>query len=176
MQNNPPSINLIKNRQAPLFDRFMNWALTVGRLIVILTEVIAVFTFLYRFSLDEKLIDLHSNIKQKQNIINILKNDENKYRNLQDRIALATSFSSKGAKDNKIINDLFGLMTQEVKIDNLTLNKDRLDMSVSIDSVPILTGFVESLKNYPSIKSISVDSIENRPDSGLSADITALLK
>lgn len=176
MSNNLPSINLVKNKQVPLFDKFMNWTLTVGRLIVIMTEVVAVAAFVYRFSLDERLIDLHSAIKQKQNIISALKNDEDKYRNLQDRIAIASAFSEKATRDNLSIASIINLIPSQIKIDNLTWNKDRMKIDVDVVSISSLADFIDSLKNYPNTKAVSIDSLENKPLVGLSADITAVLK
>lgn len=176
MPNNLPSINLVKNKQIPLIDKFMNWALTIGRLIVIITEVVAVIAFVYRFSLDERLVDLHSAIKQKQNIISVLKNDENKYRNLQDRIAIAATFSAKGTKTNQTIADIVNLIPNQVRINDLILNKDRVNIDVDVVSVSSLANFIDSLKSYQGIKSINIDNIENKPSVGLSVDISALLK
>jgi Tfp pilus assembly protein PilO len=176
MPNNLPSINLVANKQIPLFDKFMNWALTIGRLIVIITEVVAVIAFIYRFSLDEKLIDLHSAIKQKQNIVSVLKNDENKYRNLQDRIALATTFSAKGNKTNQTIAEIASLIPKQARINDLILNKDRVSINVDVAFVSSLADFINSLKSYRGIKSISIDNIENKPSAGLSVNITTMLK
>lgn len=176
MPESGPSINLVKNKQIPLLDRFMNWALRVGRLIVIFTEIVAVAAFIYRFSLDEKLVELHSAIKQKQTLISLLKNDENKYRNLQTRLALASSSSEKIDRTNRIIKDIIDLMPQGAKIDDLTLNKDRVNINVNITSISSLTSLTSSLKNYPEIKSINVDNIENKPSTGLLVDISVLLK
>lgn len=176
MTNNSPSINLVKNNKIPVFDKFMNWALTVGRLIVILTEIVAVLAFVYRFSLDEKLIDLHDAIKQKQTLVSLLKQDEEKYRNLQDRIVLASTFSEKGTKTNKAVFDIVDLIPSEIKLNNLTLNQDRINISVNASSISSLTDFVNPLKSYPEIKSISIDNIENKLSSGLSVTITIILK
>ena len=95
MQKKPISINLLK-QQTSLVDRFIDWALTIGRLLVILTEIVALSAFIYRFSLDRQLIDLHSKITQEQAIANYLNNNEKKYRNLQDRLAIATNYSTLG--------------------------------------------------------------------------------
>ena len=176
MPNNLSSINLIKNKQIPLFDKFMNWALTVGRLIVIFTEIVAISAFIYRFSLDERLIDLHSAIKQKQNLISLLRQNEDKYRNLQDRIALASSLMEKNVKTNKIVLDIVGLAPQGTRIDNLTFNKDSLTINANINSVSFLTDFINILKDYPDIKAVSIDNIESEPTAGLSVDITIMLK
>ncbi len=176
MPESGPSINLAQNKQLPFIDKFMNWALTVGRLIVIVTEIVAAAAFVYRFSLDEKLADLHTAIKQKQVIISLLKQDENKYRNLQGRIALASNTSEKISKTNKIIKDVINLVPQAAKISDFTLNKDKLSININITSISTLADFVDALKNYPHIKSINIDNIENNPSSGLLVDITTALK
>lgn len=176
MPNNPTSINLIKNKQIPTFDKFMNWALTIGRLIIITTEAVAVIAFVYRFSLDEKLVDLHSAIKQKQNIISVLKNDENKYRNLQDRIALASSFSEKAVRSNQTIEDIVSLIPDQVRINNLIFKNGQVNIDADVISVSALADFIDPLKSYRDIKSISIDNIENKPSVGLSVDISAMLK
>lgn len=176
MSNNLSSINLIKSKQIPLFDKFMNWTLTVGRLIIILTEIVALLAFIYRFSLDERLIDLHSSIKQKQVLISLLKQDENKYRNLQDRIALASDLSEKNIKTNKIILDIIGLIPQGVGINNLIFNKDKVSINANANSISSLTDFINLLTNYPDIKSVSITNIDNKSAIDLSVNVTAMLK
>lgn len=176
MPNSPQSINFIHSKQIPIFDKFMNWALTVGRLIVIITEIVALLAFVYRFSLDEKLIDLHSAIKQKQALISLLKKDENKYRNLHDRIALASDFSEKSIKTNKIIQNIIDLIPLGIIINDWTLNKEKINMSLNMPSASKLSELVNNLKNSSEIKSISIDNIENKPSIGLLVTITTVFK
>jgi len=176
MPNSLSSINLAKNTQIPVFDKLLDWVLTIGRLIVIITEVVAVTAFIYRFSLDERLVELHSAIKQKQSVISVLKSDESKYRNLQDRIAIASTFSAKTINSNQTIADIVSLIPDQVKIGNLLLNKDQVNLSINVVSVSSLENFINSLKNYRNIKSISIDNIENKPSIGLSVNLTAMLK
>lgn len=176
MPNHPASINLAVNKKIPFIDRFINWALNIGRLIVILTEVVAVFAFLYRFSLDQQLVDLHDSIEQKQTIISNLKNDEAKYRNLQERIELASTFSKESSKRSKIIDDIVSIIPPDGRVNELALNKDKISIILGLTSPSSLNGFVTSLKNYPEIKTVSIDTIENKPLIGLLISITSSLK
>jgi len=176
MPDNLPSINLVKNKQIPTFDKFIDWTLTIGRLIVILTEIVAIIAFIYRFSLDEKIVNLHSVIKQQQSIISVLKNDESKYRNLQDRIALASTFSTKSNSFDRNTTDIISLIPDQARIINFILNKDQIKLKVDITSISSLENLVNSLKGYSGIKSINIDNIENKPSVGLSVDITTMLK
>lgn len=175
MQFTPHAINLAKNPQANFLDKFINWALTGGRLIVIVTEIVAVIAFIYRFSLDETLVDLHSQIKQKQTFISLLKNDEEKYRNLQDRLTLASNFGESGTKTYRVFQDIIGFTPKDIKFTSFSINKSKLNIEMTVNSTSALQVFTIPLRNYPKIKSISVDNISKKPTTGLSVSITAIL-
>lgn len=174
MDNSPAPINLIKKKETAFFDKFINWTLSIGRLIIITTEIIAISAFLYRFSLDEKLVSLHGEIKQKQSQLSLLKKDEKDFRNLQDRLSLSSKFSEEGTRTYKTFQDIVGFTPEDLKFNELTLSKDEATIDINVKSIPSLTQFVNSLKSYPNIRSVSVDNIENTPTSGLSVAITAL--
>lgn len=176
MNNSSARINLIKKKEVAAFDKFINWTLSIGRLIVIITEIIAISAFLYRFSLDEKLVSLHDEIEQKQKQLSLLKTDEKNFRNLQDRLSLASKFSEDGVKTFKTFQDIIGFTPQEIKFSDLILKKDQTTINISANSISSLTQFVNSLKGYSKTKSVSVDSIENKPNVGLSIAVTALFK
>lgn len=172
-----PSINLIKKKQKSFFERFIAWALTIGRLIVILTEVIALSTFLYRFSLDRKLVDLHDQIKQKQAIVELLKQNEDKYRNLQNRLAVASGFIDSADKTTKMFIDIENLAPADVSFNNIRLSEKDIQIDASMQSVTSLTTFVKKLQEYPSFKSVSLNKIENKTSSAvIVASITLRLR
>lgn len=176
MQKNPASINLLR-KQTSVIDRFITWALTMGRLLVIITEIVALSAFIYRFSLDKQLIDLHSKITQEQAIVNYLINNENTYRNLQDRLVTATNYSTLGINRFKIFTDIVGFTPQGMSFDNLTLYENRVKIDANADSVSALSTFVNSIKNYPAIDTVSIDKIGNKPSSAvITISITATLK
>lgn len=170
-------INLLTTKRVSFFERFINWTLTIGRIVVILTELIALSAFLYRFSLDQQLIDLHSKIKQEQAIVAYLKNNEETYRNLQDRLTVASNFSQIGSSRIKIFNDLIAFAPQGLIFDEFSLNNERLRISAQIYSVSALSSFVDSLKKYNQIEKVMIDKIQNKAASGvLNVTINATLK
>lgn len=177
MLNKSSSINLAKGKGISFWDKFINWTLTIGRLVVILTELVALSAFLYRFSLDRKLIDLHGKIKQEQTVVRFLKKNEDKYRNLQDRLLLISDFSRKGKEKVQLFKDIVDLAPKETTFNNFSLYNDRVSIVANMQSSSFLTSFVNKLKNYPNISSISIDKIENKPQNALiTVSITAMLK
>lgn len=173
MERKSVSINLLKNKQGVFVDKFVDWALTVGRLLVIVTELIALSAFLYRFSLDRQIIDLHGKIKQQESVVKTLRNSEDKYRNLQDRLALALNFSNSGAEKIKIFQDVVSFAPGGVTVSNLIMHETRISINAIAQNTSSLNLFTNSLKTYPKIRRLNLDSIQIKPSSGLIVSFTA---
>lgn len=177
MSNKPVSINLVKGRKKGFFDKFIRWSLSIGRLVVIVTEVIALSAFLYRFSLDMQLIDLHDKIVQKQSMVKLLKKNEDKYRNLQDRLAIASKLSNKGISMADFFKDVISLASTDVVFSDIFLTGDYIRIEAKAQSVTSLANFVKTIKDYPKIDSVSIDTIENKTSNAtITVRITAKLK
>ncbi len=177
MAKKVPDINLIKTGKIDIIDQLIKWAINIGRIVIIVVEVIALSAFLYRFSLDRELIDLHSKIKQEQAIVDFFKENEDTYRNLQDRLLTASTFSEQASKKTKIFNDIITFTPSGIIFNDLSVYEERIRITASTNSIIALSSFVETLKDYPLIESISVDKIENKPSTSLiSFGISATLK
>ena len=124
-------INLVKKRES-FTDKFLSWALSAGRVIIILTEVIALSAFLYRFVLDRQLIDLHAKIRQEQAIIAFSKASEDKYRNLQDRLSAATRFSKLGQDQVKVLKDILALSASNTTFSNITTSDTNIKINARV--------------------------------------------
>lgn len=173
MEKKSISINLLKNKQGTFVNKFIDWALTIGRLLVILTELIALSAFLYRFSLDRQLIDLHSKIKQQEAIVKTFKNNEDKYRNLQDRLALASNFSNDGVEKIKIFQDILNFVPDGVKLGNLVMHEKRIGINATAQNTASLDLFTNSLKSYTRLKKLNLDNIQISLAKGLIVNFTA---
>lgn len=168
-----PTINLLKKKDRDFFEEFIKWALTIGRLIIILTELIALSAFLYRFTLDRKLIDLHEKIKQKQVVLDLFKENEEKYREIQKKLAEANRLSWNSEKTNKIYKDISSFAS-EVSLLSFSITEKDVKIEITTSTLSNLVSFIKELKEYEEIKSVSLDSIKNKTSLGIiTATITA---
>jgi len=164
MANKPAlTINLIKKKGTPSLDVFIHWAITGGRFLVILTETIALAAFLYRFSLDRQIIDLHDKIKAKSVIVNVLKEQETSYRVLQERLLQANQLS----QDVTFTSELFTKITDIAQRNNLsvktiTVTDESFHIELTAINVTNLKNFVNQLQLLKELQEISIDRIENR--------------
>ncbi len=177
VQNKVLSVNLLKTEGKSFFDKFIQWALTVGRILVILTEVIALSAFLYRFSLDRKLVDLHDQIKLKDSYIKILKPNEDKYRNLQERLALALKLNNTSVDTINLLSDIVKFAPTDLVFNSLKVSQDSVRIDANIQSIDSLTTFINKLKSYKPVRLVSLDRIENKTSTAtIVISITVVLK
>lgn len=171
------NINLAKHRGESFVDRFIRFALTTGRIVVILTEVIALGAFLYRFTLDRTLVDLHDRIQQGQAVVNLLKDNETTFRNLQNRLSLAATLTKEGDTMPKYLTDVISYAPSDMQIHTIAVAPDAIRIEATLQSIDSLSTFVDKLKAYPAVTSVSLDRIANQTETAtITVDITALLK
>ena len=161
MQASKQSIDLVKNKSNP-FDDVLKWALSFGRLLVIIVEIVAFSAFIYRFTLDRQLIDLNDKIKNEQAIIEASKAQEMKFRNLQQRLATINQIDTSGTKSFQILNDIIAFTPPEITFNSIKINDSEVNIDANIQSVSSLTSFMNSLKNYDSVLTANIISIQNR--------------
>lgn len=177
MEKKQHTINLVGKNDVNFIDKFIKWALNAGRLIVIITEFTALSAFLYRFTLDSQIVDLHSQIGQEQETVKFYKPYEDTYRDLQDRLSLASNLSAKSNVKNKTIHDILNLSANSLSLNNLSLFDKSIQFDATARTASSLHAFVEALKAYPQITSVSIDTIETKPTSStISVSIVANLR
>lgn len=177
MAQNTPAINLLKTGRVHLFDKFIDWALTFGRIVVIATEVIALSAFLYRFSLDRQLVDLHDQIELKDTYVRALKTNEDKYRNLQERLTLSSTLGKSTTETVTLFKEIIGLAPIDFFVNNLRISQENIRIEASVGSVSSLIYFIDKLKKYPRVESVSLDTIENKTSRAtIAVSITANFK
>ncbi len=176
MENKSPSINLLRKEEGK-FDSFITWSLTVGRIVVILTEAIAFSAFLYRFSLDRQLIDLNDKIKVKQKTLDSLKNDEQTYRNLQQRLATISKIKDQAPEATKTLSEVLTLTPSDLFVTSFNLSPTSMSIKANTPSTDSLAKFIANLKSYKRVASVSIDKIEDKTSSStIIVLVTAILK
>lgn len=167
MAETVPSINLLPKKDGGFLNQFFTWTLSIGRLLIIITEFVALATFLYRFGLDMQIVDLHDKIKSQALIVENFKTSEDSFRSLQQRLALIKTYDSIGNRTHSIFTDIANAGKGKVTFTTLTVNPDNAKIEAQVISSQALSQFIKTLQNQPTITSVSVDKVENATSKGL---------
>lgn len=177
MAEKKTTINLLARDSESFMTQFFDWALTIGRLLIILIQTVALATFIYRFSLDMQLVNYHDKIKSESFILDNFQSAETTFVDIQDRLATVQKYSTVENRTASIFTDITKMGQDKVTFKDLAVNTQTVTVEVQAQSSASLAEFVNSLKHYPLVTSVSVDKVAISPSSALiSVVITATFK
>lgn len=168
-------IDLTKSK-TNITDDILKWALSFGRFLIIVVEIVAFSAFIYRFVLDRQIIDLNDKIKREQAIIEASREQENTYRSLQERISTVKKASTNGTMTPKIMREIVEKTPPDITYNSYNIDKEKFQMEVNVTSFPSLTTFLKILKEYPQISSVTITAIDNSFGNVVNVTILARLK
>lgn len=143
--------------------KLLQWSLTVGRYLVIFTELIVVSSFAARFSLDRQVTDLNAAIVQKKSIIESYGDLEENARAVQKK---TDAYNQVEQQIN--IADAFPALSEviptDVKLNELTIKTDRVTFAGSTKSNASLNLLINNLQLSGKFKDVSIDTLESGSD------------
>lgn len=136
------------------------WALSIGRYIVVFTELIVILSFLSRFKLDRELTDLNEEIEKQKTIIKSYGDLEERFKYTQDKISYVKDNSSTYSP--KQVLDIVGrTLPLDVKVDQVGLQNDSIRLSALSLSPEGFIQFIKALQIQPEVKNINLGTIKS---------------
>lgn len=155
-------INLLPSSTNTLISQLLNWTITIGRLLIILVETLALGTFLYRFSLDMQIQDLNDKIKNQRLIVTSYKSSEDKFRDFQTKLDFIKKIDASGEDISNILNDTIEMGKGYITFRNISISPGVIQIEAQASTVEPLRMFVNALKKYPSVETVSINKVENK--------------
>jgi hypothetical protein len=148
--------------------RLFKWLTTVGRWVIVVTELIVISAFISRFWLDRKNADLSEIIRQQQAILQSTQDFEAEFNSLQQRLKLIKDFYAKQPQYNQQIAVLIDSTPKDLIYDNLSikhdsqLNQTTADASLLAFQESSIVNFITNLMLNPDIQSVNINQIEKK--------------
>lgn len=138
-----PKLNLLPTDRFEYskLGRFLKWALSAGRYVVVFTELIVIIAFISRFWFDRQLTDLREQRVQKSAIVDSFRDTQNKFEQTKAMLNLIKNTLAGGAKT----------MTRLSQIQNLTPpGIEYQSIAISSQSAS-LAGFAPNTNSFSSL-------------------------
>ena len=142
-------------------SRVLDWALTFGRYVVILTELIVIIAFLARFSLDRRLDDLYDSIKQKQIFLTANSEFEKEFRGVQNRMTAVRDGIGAQLGAAEILLAFARLTPADVRFVTFNFLPSGFTVRGIAKTENELGRFLRSLTGEKRITDLSVDSVRS---------------
>ncbi len=164
-------INLLATRKEKPLDRVIYFALNYLRYILVITQIVIIAVFFYRFKVDQEIVDLQDSINQKKEIIQvsqplIVQAKESAFK--LDRVV------SLVGKQNTLISSadyLLSIFPEKFFLKRLELSSTSIIMNGVSQDLESIKVFTNRLKKDGKFKTISLGNMK-KSDAGLEFNYT----
>ena len=153
--------------ESSFWGRFLEWAITTGRYIVIITELIVVMAFLSRFKLDTDLSTLNSEIKSKKNVLDEMIPREEQFKTWQSRTKAAGQIIDGVGKQGETLALIATKIPEEVKFSTLIVSENNASITGGAMDENSLGVFLMRLTKEPKWRSIDLTGLSQDKQKGL---------
>lgn len=163
MPKKPAQIKINLVPKDPFFEtpvgKILKWALSVGRYIVIFTELVVIVSFVTRFNLDRQVTDLNGKINQKRTVIESYGTLEADVRQVQEKI---NQYQQIEQVSNlaEVFPKLSQITPRDVRLDELVISVDQVSLDGTALSQNSLNLLINNIQLSPDFRNVSVDQIE----------------
>jgi len=128
--------------------KFLTWATTSGRVLVVLTEFVVLLAFGSRFYFDKKVNDLKEEVDQKQAQIQAFADTERIIRTILAKQTPVNGYLMGNLAFNERYGELSRIMPAGVRLEKLTVDKTGMTLVGESDSELGFAQLLRSLKKF----------------------------
>lgn len=152
--------------------RFLKWALSWGKKIIVLTELLVVIAFLSRFKLDSDVANLSEEIDRRKIIIQASESFEREFRSVQSRTGKVKTITSLPSVVT-IYDTAQMLIPKVVAIDQIGVAEKKLSLQ-GIGEDKNLSAMVADFKTSPDFAAVILEKvIKQGQNVGIEFSLTA---
>ncbi len=158
-------INLIPKKEKTLGERFLYFASHYLRYIIVITQLVVIGVFFYRFQVDQRVVDLKEAVGQKKEIIEIvlpLLTEANRIDQKQSEI---TDIVKEQDKFRAMFNYFLSLFPETITLTNLEVGAGSMKVTGNALNSGHLQAFFELLRRDGNFKTVAFQTI-NKTDVG----------
>lgn len=161
------SINLSGKPKQSTGSVFYKWAIQTGRIIIVLTELIALSALFYRFVIDRQITDINDQIATQVLLIRSNEEKEQQFRAVQNKLSTIKTIKQDTDAKIEVMNKVLDTANSGIfSASNLTVNKNTISLNGVASSIFAINSFVEELKTNEYVTSMSINEITST-DTGI---------
>lgn len=145
--------------EASFMGRGLKWALTAGRVLVVLTEFVVILAFASRFWFDKRLNDLVEVIDQKKQVVESYSEIEAQMRDILTRQSPIDRSLNRKTTPITVVEKLGEIVPSATTLTELTVDETKVSMAGASDSEAVLAQTLRSLKGFGDMKKINLEEV-----------------
>lgn len=147
-------------KETPLMDKIFYFALNYLRYIIVITQLVVIAVFFYRFQIDQKIIDLKEAVDQKKEIVNIVLPLLNEADRIDKKTTEIKKILNKQTAFSSMMTYFLSVFPETAKLISLESTDNSLKISGVAGDPKNLQSFFYLLRKEKKFKIIEFQSIQ----------------
>lgn len=162
------SINLLPRDafESSTLGVILEWSLVFGKWAVIVTQLVVMGAFLYRFTLDRNLTDLRKSIAKNVAIVKSYEQVERDYVLAQKQVLRAKTALAAQEKMSQTLSVLGQITPSEIWYDRISITPEALSLNAFAATLPGFGKFLTAAQRSPSFEGIRLTKLESSSAKG----------
>ncbi len=152
-------INLIPKKKRDLADTIIYFFLHYLRYIIVLTQIVVIGVFFFRFQVDQEIIDLKESIDQKIEIMKVTKPLITEATSIDNKIGEIKNILDGQNVFLKNISYVFSVIPQDIVLTRVEVEKNSIKLGGNSNTIAAIQRLNEKLKKDKMYKSISISEL-----------------
>lgn len=169
------NINLVvKDELEESFSgQILSWALTYGRYIIIITQIVVLSVFFLRFKLDRDHTDLKEAVSQKQALVESIADLETDIRRIQGRLTHINQITTQQSALPKVLLFLQNNSPVNMVYSNINLTSEKINFSATAENLRSFNFLLRQLQQDKKFSEVTLEDIARQGSGRIEFKITA---
>lgn len=153
-------INLLEKKGLSLLDKLVFFGLNYLRYIIVITQLVVIGVFFYRFQIDQRIIDLKDGVDQKKEIVKLALPLLNEAAKIDKKTSIANETILKQKRFNEMINYFIASFPETITLTNLEVKDESIKITGDAENSQHLQAFYTLLKKENKFKTVNLQNIK----------------
>jgi Tfp pilus assembly protein PilN len=153
-------INLMDKKEVSLLDKLTFFGLNYLRYIIVITQLIVIGVFFYRFQIDQKIIDLKDGVEQKKEIVKIVLPLINEAVKIDKKTIFIEETLLQQKKFSEMFEYFIASFPETVTLTNLEIKGESIKIVGDAVNAQHLQAFYTLLKKENKFKTVNLQNIK----------------
>ena len=156
-------INLLLPKEQSLSDKLIYFALHYLRYILVITQIVVIGVFFYRFKVDQQIIDLKDELAQKQEIVLVSQPLIKEAQLIDRKIKSVTDILQKQELTSQMLDYILSRFPEQIRLNDLKISGSTIDMKGISESATVIQIYYARLKKEKKFTIIDLSNIKKTP-------------
>ena len=154
------NINLIEKKEVSLLDRLTFFGLNYLRYIIVITQLVVIGVFFYRFQIDQRIIDLKEGVDQKKEIVIIVLPLLNEASKIDKKTLIVEDILLQQKKFSEMIDYFLTSFPETITLTNMEIKGELIKITGDAINAQHLQAFYNLLKKENKFQIVNLQSIK----------------